>query len=159
MSKLIIFFVLITLIACTRSLTFSESFQTHEQKVFNEIDATVYNQSKLTDVVWKLVELNGVHIALDSMRQKVPYIQFLSDEQRVVGNDGCNNFFGSYEIRQERNLVLSSLASTRMACFDVTYDYEYMNALSQELRYSVVQDSLFFYTDSLIVIKCIAQIQ
>lgn len=43
------------------------------------------------------------------------YVQFKADG-KVLGNGGCNRFFGRYENGTENQLTFSTLGSTRMAC-------------------------------------------
>ncbi|MFN0297180.1 META domain-containing protein [Acinetobacter albensis] len=47
----------------------------------------------------------------------MPSLQFDAATKRVTGSDGCNRLMGSYEAGRD-TLVLSQMASTKMACFN-----------------------------------------
>nr|WP_315816760.1 copper resistance protein NlpE N-terminal domain-containing protein [Paraflavitalea speifideiaquila] len=47
---------------------------------------------------WKLVELMGKPVLVDSTFIKEPHLILQDDGSRIVGNGGCNGFSGSFEI-------------------------------------------------------------
>ena len=64
---------------------------------------------------WKLSELEGKLIPGDSKAM----LSFIKGEKKsVAGNAGCNRLSGSFELPGNNAIKFSSLATTRMACFD-----------------------------------------
>jgi heat shock protein HslJ len=93
---------------------------------------------------WQLVELNGQPISALGKPAKTPYIQFDST-RRVAGNNGCNQFFGSYELEKKGRIKFSAMGSTRMACVDNnTIESDLMQVLSNTDSYVIVNDTLVF---------------
>ena len=93
---------------------------------------------------WQLIELNGQPISALGKSAKNPYIQFDS-ARRVAGNNGCNQFFGSYELEKKGRIKFSAMGSTRMACIDNnTIESDLMQVLSNTDSYVLVNDTLVF---------------
>jgi copper homeostasis protein (lipoprotein) len=68
----------------------------------------------VTERRWKLVELNGRPVPA---LEREPYFTLHSDEGRVSGFGGCNNFMGSYTLDEATlRIRFEDLASTLMAC-------------------------------------------
>ncbi len=68
----------------------------------------------LTNTYWKLQEVAGEPTPDAGAASEAHLI--LRDDGVVNGFSGCNAFRGEYEIINNRNLVFSSMASTRRAC-------------------------------------------
>ena len=93
---------------------------------------------------WQLVELNGQPISALGKPAKTPFIQFDS-ARKVAGNNGCNQFFGSYELDTRNRIKFSAMGSTRMACVDEnTIESDLMQVLSNTDSYVLVNDTLVF---------------
>jgi heat shock protein HslJ len=74
----------------------------------------------LTNTYWKLVELRGSEVDVPQGEQGEPHMIFRDDGQ-VNGFSGCNRFVGEYTVTGA-NLLFDSMASTRMACPDGSYE-------------------------------------
>ena len=74
----------------------------------------------LTNTYWKLVELRGNEVDVPQGEQGEPHMIFRDDGQ-VNGFSGCNRFVGEYTVTGA-NLLFDSMASTRMACPDDSYE-------------------------------------
>ena len=61
-----------------------------------------------------------------------------TENSRVHGNAGCNNFFGQFEEKQS-DLTFSALGSTMMACPPQAMDTErgFLAALEATTRYEI----------------------
>lgn len=91
------------------------------------------NQAKnstLEGVDWALSELNGQIPDFEQDDSNRPFIHFDHTEERVFGSTSCNRFSGNYEIDKE-SMALSfhQLASTKMACPDMSIENEYVAML------------------------------
>lgn len=96
---------------------------------------------------WKLIELNGKEIPVnDNNRNEKPFISLKKTDNRVVGNTGCNSLMGSFEVESnygtEGEISFSQMATTRMACFDVNYEQDFLKALDECDNYSILNDTL-----------------
>lgn len=78
------------------------------------------------DTKWKLVKLMGQDIT-DSKA----FITFSTKDNRVFGNASCNNFNGSFEIENELQIKLSKMATTMMACPDMTIEKQFIAILEK----------------------------
>ncbi len=63
---------------------------------------------------WRLTELGGDAPALGS-GARVPSLRLDGERRQATGYGGCNNFFGGYQLDNER-LSFGPIGSTRMAC-------------------------------------------
>jgi heat shock protein HslJ len=101
----------------------------------------------LENTDWKLVELSGKEVLIQSGRQ-APYLRLMSAEGRVVGHGGCNRFFGGYKVEGDR-LHFSALGSTKMACIGDIGDLEdaFFNALGSARRFKLSGDVLELFDD------------
>jgi len=70
--------------------------------------------SELLDTRWKLTRL-GDEPVIVAENQREPHLVLRSQDNRVSGFGGCNNFKGSYEI-EGRSINFSPMAATMMAC-------------------------------------------
>jgi len=91
---------------------------------------------------WKLVELNGKAVVIDSTYRREPYITLKDQGNRIVGFSGCNNLTGKYTITPVDRLSLSQMASTRMACPQLDFESEFLKALQAADSFTISGDQL-----------------
>ncbi|WP_102795102.1 META domain-containing protein [Bowmanella denitrificans] len=94
------------------------------------------SQSQLSGK-WQLVELSGQKVTLD-----VPPHLVFNDDGKVSGFAGCNRLFGGAEIGQGMQIRFSNLATTMMACPQLTLEGQFMQMLEKVDNYSLSGDSL-----------------
>ena len=82
--------------------------------------------AELTHTRWQLTHLGADRIILGSAAQ-VPFLTF-NDDSKVKGHGSCNNLNGSYQ-RNDPQLALSDLATTRKACPTSAIESRYLDAL------------------------------
>lgn len=68
---------------------------------------------------WKIVEVDGEKVA---DVEKTPEINFDVKEQRVNGNAGCNNFFGSFTYKNGALKFADNMGATRMMCKNMKFE-------------------------------------
>ena len=85
---------------------------------------------------WKLIELNGVPVASESGK-KLAFIELDLSKSSVSGNDGCNSFHGEVNVAQNYKINFSKIASTEMACLDVTTGESFYKALELADNYTL----------------------
>ena len=96
--------ILVSLITIC-SLEFSQ-FESHAAKR--------QNQFSLSSDEWILVAISG-DTSWSHLPDRIPFIHFDSDKNRVSGFAGCNRFSGSY-MQNGDSIHFLPLASTRMYC-------------------------------------------
>lgn len=85
-----------------------------------------------TDTKWKLVTLFGKDI-----HDSKAFISFATEDNRFFGNNSCNNFNGSFEVKNGSQLKLSEAATTMMACPDMTTESQFMEVLNTADNFSL----------------------
>ena len=104
-------------------------------------DLTDYTDLTLTDKKWKLVEMNGRPVANTPGEQDY-FIQLDSEENRIHGFAGCNNFFGNFELEEGLRLKFSKIGSTMMACPNMNTEKELFQILETVDNYRVYKNTL-----------------
>jgi len=100
-----------------------------------------YDQ-KITEKYWKLITLNGNTIAVKDTQSKEAHFILKENDNAVMGNTGCNGIRGGYTLEGIDKIDFSKIISTRMACMDVPYEGEYLQALEQADNYNLSGDTL-----------------
>lgn len=77
--------------------------------------------------------------------QKLPSLSFETNNQRVSGNDGCNQLFGSFSTKQN-SITFSQLGVTNMYCEGVK-DFVYRQTLEEVKKFQIKDNQLNFYND------------
>lgn len=96
----------------------------------------------VTEKYWKLIELYGKSVQVDSGMRHEPYFILHLAGKRVSGNGGCNQFFGEYELQAGNRIRFTRLASTLMACPDMDDERKFINALETADNYTLWSDTL-----------------
>jgi len=84
------------------------------------------DMDQLTSKAWMLETLDEEPVGPGFKKQ--PRYFVLSDSNRIHGFAGCNNFFGSFELKGN-DIKIGNLAGTRMACPDGFSDQPFFQAL------------------------------
>lgn len=109
------------------------------------------NKSKefLLDDIWTVKSINGEMIEIlktendNENHELVLAIDLL--EMKILGYDGCNNFFGSIETPEQNVIDFKILGATKMVCPDMEIPLSYKNALMKTHTFKLTDDSLYFY--------------
>jgi heat shock protein HslJ len=88
----------------------------------------------LENVQWTLVQLEGKTVELGT--RGAPTLMFSSKDKRMSGFAGCNRMVGGYELNGDA-LKFSGVATTRMACIDVTPEESLLRTLGAVARWRV----------------------
>ncbi|MDF2189867.1 copper resistance protein NlpE N-terminal domain-containing protein [Paraflavitalea sp. CAU 1676] len=91
---------------------------------------------------WKLVELNGQPIAVDSSFAKEPFLTLIDSTGRASGNGSCNTFSGQFETGPLNRIKFSKMISTRMFCKNMEIETKYLKALEMADNFTVSGDEL-----------------
>lgn len=96
----------------------------------------------LTDVYWKLIELNGKSIT-DIKTMREPYMRINSKENRVEASGGCNGMGGNYELKDDNwGIKFSQFISTQMACENMEIEQQFGQMIERVDSYVISNDTL-----------------
>lgn len=131
------------------------TYQVGENRLFqldmdgNRIEGDLADRYVLTKVFdnlsglhWELIELGGTKIDNNSETLRTPELHFISEENRISGNAGCNQYSGMYEIKSENGISFVEIASTKMACNQMEIENKFFNALERADNYTLNHDTL-----------------
>ena len=96
----------------------------------------------LTEVKWRLTELFGQPVAAAEGIKKDAFIVFKTEGSRVYGSGSCNNFNGSFELKEGSRITLTGMATTMMACPDMQIEQGFFRALNDCDNYTLVDGIL-----------------
>ena len=99
----------------------------------------------LTGVNWVAESLNGKDIKLKEKDRKVT-MRLESENTKVVGEAGCNRFFGTYQLEGEK-LTFSQMGATRMACPDMDIELTFFKVLDETTSFVIKNDKLSLKND------------
>ncbi|MHA1530346.1 MAG: META domain-containing protein [Alphaproteobacteria bacterium] len=89
---------------------------------------------------WRPVEIGSVQIPADAGM----FVRFAGGG-KLEGHGGCNRFFGSYELAEDR-IAIGPLGATRMACQQPIMEHEmrFLQALGNARRFARGRIDLVF---------------
>src|SRR5699024_11266410 len=99
-------------------------------------------RSQLTETYWKLTELEGEKVVMDSTFNREPHIVLRDEDNRVSGNGGCNQLMGTYELEGDNKISFSKMASTMMACPDLELEQKFAQMFENVDHYSLNGEKL-----------------
>jgi heat shock protein HslJ len=94
----------------------------------------------LVGKTWQLSSINGKAVNAPASGRELPYITFTTDN-KAMGNSGCNNFSGSYNLNDEGGLNISQVMATKMFCEGVD-EGGFFDALDKVTMSKVEKDKL-----------------
>lgn len=81
--------------------------------------------SQSIDGNWMILEVDGEKV---KDVEKTPEITFNTKENRVNGNAGCNNFFGSFTYTNGKLTFADNMGATRMMCKNMKFEDKALQA-------------------------------
>ena len=98
--------------------------------------------SPVVEKYWKLIEINGNSISLPGNSKREPHLILKAMENRIIGNAGCNSFFGSYEISGDSRITFSKIGATKMACESMDIENQFFKTLEMADNFTINTDTL-----------------
>ncbi|MGB2960500.1 MAG: META domain-containing protein [Bacteroidota bacterium] len=98
-----------------------------EEKTFEACGRYVPDYS-LNDI-WVLTHLNGDAVDGSTLQKGSPTMELHMIDNRLAGHGGCNNIMGSFAI-EWKSIRFGAIASTLMACPDMTVETDFLKAIS-----------------------------
>ncbi|WP_128546215.1 META domain-containing protein [Larkinella soli] len=96
----------------------------------------------ITEKYWKLTELRGKAVPVFEGPGREPHFILKNQDNRLSGSGGCNRLMGGYELQPNNRIRFTKVASTRMACPDMTVEQEFMQVLNTADSYVQKGDTL-----------------
>lgn len=94
---------------------------------------------------WRIVSVFGETMPVSD---ETPYVNFDTENSRVSAFAGCNRLSGSIKSGEKNTLTISNVASTRMACPDMSTEQNVLTALEQVSGFGISPDeSLLLFSD------------
>lgn len=118
---------LIALISCNTPTKTADDAKAPEPQMSTE----------LLETHWKVVEINGQPVTNPAANQKEAYIMLTKEGNRLQGNGGCNNLMGTYQLMDGNRIKFSGVASTMMACPDMTIESQLGKAIEMADNYAI----------------------
>ena len=105
--------------------------------------SSLSSATSLLNNQWVLSSLGGNTDLSSLFGDKLPFLNFSTDGT-VSGSDGCNNLSGSFDLASlaSGNLDLSKLASTKMACTDMTGSSDFTSMLQNVTSFNLQDEAL-----------------
>ena len=102
---------------------------------------------------WLLLEVKGTKVEVP-LGERRPFVTFNKAEARATGYSGCNNFFGSYELKGEA-LSLGPLGMTRRFCAGVAGNVElaFLQALGETRTWRIENGMLLLLDGSTVLAR------
>jgi uncharacterized lipoprotein NlpE involved in copper resistance len=116
--------------------------------VLNKIASSSDTSINLLDTRWKLTELMGqpVESAVEGNEEnKDLYIILKTEENKVEGFGGCNNFMGNYEIQEGDRITFSKMVSTKKACANMETETAFFQVLETADSYHFDNSTLMLH--------------
>jgi heat shock protein HslJ len=112
--------------------------------------------ASLTSVIetqWNLIELNGTAVNVPASEGQV-YIYLQQEGDKLSGSDGCNRFFGSYDLSGS-SLQFHSVAQTLMTCRGAftEREAEFIEALKLVSSYQIADNVLQLKVDDRVLAR------
>ncbi len=93
---------------------------------------------------WILSEIDGTPIMKYSS-DGMPFIEFKSENQRISGFAGCNNFFGKYQVTDKGIISFSEIGATKKYCAErMETEKIFFNILSKRHYIEITENRLIF---------------
>jgi len=114
-------------------------------KVLKKTKMAIKANSELTFIAkhkWKLIQLNG-----NTIENSSAFLIFDAKTNRLSGNSGCNNLFGTFKI-DKTAISFGQIGMTRMACDETRnkLESEFAKALAaNNLKYDIADQTLNIY--------------
>lgn len=84
---------------------------------------------------WNVVTIKGEQVVYDTLTMQQPFIGFDLDS-RIYGCAGCNRIMGSIASEEPKVADFTKIATTMMACPDMTLETNMLDALGKVTRFN-----------------------
>lgn len=100
------------------------------------------NAEMLTDHEWLLDEILYDGNDFTETPPTNVTLVFSDSTNRIAGRGGCNNFFGVYEVKDDKAITVDVGGATLMMCPNIEFEDKYFGLLRKVDEYKVEKDEL-----------------
>jgi heat shock protein HslJ len=108
------------------------------------------SEMEITNLSWQLQELNSERVKSEDYMRGLPYI-VLSDSAAMSGSTGCNQFTGTYSLK-ETDTFFKPSAMTKMSC-PGDGEMQFLEAIKKVNASVAKGDSLVLMSDEKALMK------
>jgi heat shock protein HslJ len=91
------------------------------------------------DKYWKVVAIKNNGLQATS---KEAFLILKTEDKRVLGNGGCNSFFGSYQLDKGNQIRFSAIGATKMACENMQVESAFFQVFAATRSYATTGNEL-----------------
>jgi copper homeostasis protein (lipoprotein) len=102
----------------------------------------VVEDREITEKYWKLIELMGEKVSVNTGKNNEAHFILQTASNRVVGDGGCNSFSGTYQLSDGYRIRFSKMVSTKMACLNMEIENEFLKVFESADNYTLKGDTL-----------------
>ena len=113
---------------------------------YNTINIVEQYQDKnlIINDIWVLQKMEN-HTIKKSEYNKLPTLQFSISNNKVYGNDGCNNISGQFLYDDQGHIKIDNLMGTKMMCENMENPDKFHSLLSKTNHYKVKHNILTLF--------------
>lgn len=101
-------------------------------------------ETQLSQGQWQIKQMNNT--SLKSASSKLPMIKFNIEENSIHGFTGCNNYFGKYEIIDDRTIRFSNIGATKMFCTEtMEIENDFLEIINNTQYYEISEKQLLLF--------------
>jgi len=93
--------------------------------------------------IWALESIQGVKYSRAEGQELHPTIEIYLEEERFIGNTGCNNMSGKVKV-EGSTISFSDITTTKMFCSDVD-ETSFLSALKKANNYKIEKMKLYLF--------------
>jgi heat shock protein HslJ/uncharacterized membrane protein len=114
-----------------------------------------YTYDYRLDDIWVLEKFKGSEIKKEQYSKTKPYIEIKIKDSRIGGNTGCNEFYGTIEIRSDKIVISNKISLTKMACADIeNFESDFIQAMSgKTFSYKIENMKLYFTENETVIME------
>ncbi len=98
---------------------------------------------------WILTTINDQPVPGNKELNKTPMINLNGYNGVLSGNGGCNNIFGSLNLKPHNKISFENIGATKMLCSEMEVETLLIDVLRETNRYSINEDTLLFMNESM----------
>jgi heat shock protein HslJ len=122
-------------------ILFANACTTGASKITSTANKSENMKSNPIDGTWEANYIMNSPKAFDELYPKTkPAISFLSNQNKISGSAGCNNFNGKCTIEGNKLQIGEALALTRKICPDMAGEQIFLETLKKVNTYSVTDE-------------------
>lgn len=97
--------------------------------------------------IWAVERIQGIPFKMkqENSKNERPVLEIHLADKKILGNDGCNQFFGEIAKLTDTAIQFDKIGGTEMACPDMTTPQQFTAGLSQTASYKIGGLKLYFF--------------